>query len=121
MVDSKNQNSLSQHFLACSGCFTDNGLAMDAEQLGIENADVCPNCGSIDGKKLNSAILSKLAYRFFAWGSICRVDYGGAPVIQFNEHQKTCIEVSPGLDADVKLFERLLGIGFFTMVPGFVC
>ena len=117
MIDSKNRDSMNQQFLSCSGCFVDNGLAMDAEKIGIENPDVCPNCGSTDGKKLNSEILAKLAYRFFVWGSICRVDYGGAPVIQFNESQKTSIEVSPGLDSDIKLFERLLGIGFFYYGP----
>ena len=46
-----------------------------------------------------------------------RCRYGGAPLIQFNQHQKTCIDVSPWLAPDVRLFEHLLGIGFFHYGP----
>lgn len=103
--------------IACSKCFKDRGLQLDAEQLGDENAASCQNCGSSDGKKLDKEKLGSLAYRFFVWGSFWRTDYGGAPLIQFNEHQTTSIVPSPWLKSDVVLFEKLLGIGFFHYGP----
>ncbi len=39
------------------------------------------------------------------------------PRVQFNEHQHTSIDVAPWLAPDVRLFERLLGIGFFHYGP----
>jgi hypothetical protein len=38
-------------------------------------------------------------------------------LIQFNGHQTTSIEVQPWLQADVRLIERLLGVGFFRYGP----
>ncbi|WP_394751970.1 RES family NAD+ phosphorylase [Crenothrix sp.] len=103
--------------IACSKCFMDRGLQLDAEQLGDENAAACQNCGSSDGYKLNKEKLGSLAYRFFVWGSFWQTDYGGAPLIHFNEYQTTSIEPSPWLKSDVELFEKLLGIGFFHYGP----
>lgn len=103
--------------VACSACFTDCGLKLDAEQIGIEDASPCPNCESSAGRKLPIAGLEALAHRFFVWGSISRFKYGAAPLIQFNEHQRTCIDFSPWLKKDVELFERLLGVGFFHYDP----
>ena len=104
-------------FLACSQCFTDRGLCLDAEQIGIEDTSPCPNCGSTTGNKLPEAGLEALAHRFFVWGSLLRCDYGAAPLIQFNKQQRTSIDVSPWLQADVKIFESMLGIGFFGYGP----
>lgn len=103
--------------LACSACFADPGLRLDAERIGIELTSTCPNCGTTDGRKLTHESLEELAFRFFVWGSLCRWTYGAAPLIQFNEHQKTTIDVSPWLVPDVQLFERLLGVGFFHYGP----
>lgn len=58
-----------------------------------------------------------MAHKFFVWGSLQRFDYGMAPRIQFNQHRKTSINVSPWLLPDLQLFERLLGIGFFEYGP----
>lgn len=103
--------------IACSSCFTDRGLQLDAEQIGNADSAACPNCGSADGHKLDKEKLESLAYRFFVWGSFWRTDYGGTPLIQFNEHQSTSIEPSPWLKSDVALFEKLLGVGFFHYGP----
>lgn len=103
--------------VACSACFTDHGLKLDAEQIGIEDAEPCPNCGDTNGYKLPLAELETLAHRFFVWGSLFKCKYGAAPLIQFNKHQSTCIDVSPWLKKDVELFERLLGVGFFHYGP----
>ncbi len=73
--------------VACSACFTDRGLKLDAEQIGIEDATPCPNCGNTAGRKLPIAGLEALAHRFFVWGSLSRHKYGAAPLIQFNEKQ----------------------------------
>lgn len=103
--------------IACSDCFHDQGLRLDAWRLGTDAKGACPACGSVDGHKLSKQRVEELAYRFFVWGSLHRCDYGGAPVIQFNQHQKTSIQTSPWLVGDVKLFETFLGIGFFHYGP----
>lgn len=107
----------SKKSVACSSCFKDQGLILDAYQLGDEVEENCPNCGAPDGKKLTKHLLGHLAYRFFEWGSFHRTDFGGAPVVVFNEHQTTSVEFTGDLAQDVKLFEQLLGIGFFYYGP----
>jgi hypothetical protein len=103
--------------IACSVCFSDRGLRLDAERIGIVDPGLCQNCGSTEGKKLPEDGLRALAHRFFVWGSLWRCKYGATPLIQFNQSQETCIDVSPWLAPDVKLFERLLGVGFFHYGP----
>ena len=105
--------------VACSECFRDQGLRLDAQLVGTEASEVCPNCGSIAGRKLDTDRLATLAYRFFVWGSLLRFDYGAAPLIQFNEHQKTSIALPSWLQTDAQLIARILGIGFFHYGPRF--
>ncbi len=107
----------SEQPVACSSCFTDQGLILDAYQIGAEAGEDCPNCGAPDGRKLTKHLLGHLAYRFFDWGSFYRTDFGGAPAIVFNEHQTTSVEFTGDLAQDVKLFEQLLGVGFFHYGP----
>lgn len=103
--------------VACSNCFSDSGLRLDAERIGQDSSAPCPNCGAADSKKLPLTGLGALAHRFFVWGSMWRSRYGAAPLIQFNEHQKTSIDIAPWLAPDVQLIERLLGVGFFHYGP----
>jgi hypothetical protein len=101
----------------CSNCFHDVGLKLDATKLGIENANSCSNCKSIDGKKLTSELLQKLSYNFFVKGTINKPKYGAAPVIQANFEAATNIKVSSSLTKDVKLIERTIGLKFFYYGP----
>lgn len=103
--------------VACSRCFKSRGLILDAMQYGREEMGACPNCGREDGIKLGKAPLAYLAERFFVDGSFCKSDFGDAPAIQFNEHQKTSIEVDDVLKGDIRVFEKLLGVGFFDYGP----
>lgn len=103
--------------VACSECFADRGLKLDAVQIGIEDDSPCPNCRSTEGRKLPISGLEALAHRFFVWGSLLRCEYGAAPLVQFNDRQSTCIDVSPWLKRDVEIFEQQLGIGFFHYGP----
>ena len=104
-------------YVACSACFSDHGLRLDAERLGLADSGICPNCGVKGSKKLSEEGLGELAHRFFVWGTLLRCEYGAAPIIQFNDKQKSCINLSPLLTQDVKLFERFLGVGFFYYGP----
>lgn len=104
-------------YVACSNCFTDHGLSLGAEQLGLTDPSICNNCGSATGKKLSLSNLEELAHRFFVWGSIQRARYGSAPAIQFNTRQKTSINSSQWLKDDIALFEKILGVGFFYYGP----
>lgn len=101
----------------CSNCFADEGLKLKAFMIGKNNTNSCPNCASSTGAKLDKASLIKLAHSFFVWGSLFRSDYGFFPVIEFNEHQKTDINVPDQLIKDIRIFESELGIGFFYYGP----
>lgn len=103
--------------VACSRCFKNRGLILDAMQVGREEEGACPQCGRTDGIKLGRAPLEFLAHRFFVEGSFHTTDFGGAPVIEFNTHQQTSIQVDEPLTADIAIFEKLLGIGFFHYGP----
>src|SRR5688500_1789019 len=92
--------------VACCWCFKNRGLILDAMQYGSEEAGECPNCGRSDGIKLGSAPLTFLAERFFVDGLFHRTEYGGAPIVEFNEHQKTTIGVDEKLRSDISVFER---------------
>ena len=104
---------------ACSSCFTDRGLRLEAERLGIEDHSACPNCGSQGGRKLDLPGLEQLAHSFFVRGTFQRFEYGAAPAVVFNRSQTTSIGVAPWLESDVRLLERRLGVGFFHYGPRF--
>lgn len=105
--------------MVCSDCFNDEGLRLSAFQMGIDDGLACDKCGSASGRKLDKSQLLSLAHRFFVWGTLHKCEYGAAPQVQFNQHQKTSINVSEWLKHDVKLFESYLGIGFFHYGPRF--
>ena len=103
--------------IACSNCFSDSGLRLDAELIGREIDSLCPNCDQRGFKKLPQAGVEALAHRYFVWGSLQRAKYGAAPLVQFNREQKTSINVVPWLRLDLQLIEQLLGVGFFHYGP----
>ena len=80
--------------IVCSSCFTDTGLRIDAERIGIDVPGTCPNCGAEGFKKLPLAGLGTLAHRYFVWGSMWRARYGAAPLVQFN------VRIPAKLDTD---------------------
>ena len=124
-VPFKDQYEDRDKIVACSACFWDQGLYIDAEQLGLgeKRKTPCPNCKKINHKKLTKGHLHRLAYRFFVWGSLRKHAYGAAPRIQFNQKSNTSIHTSMNVPSwltdDIKLFERILGIGFFDYGPRF--
>ena len=101
----------------CSNCFSDQGLRFDAESIGKAADFDCPNCGNRSGKKLAREQVATLAQRFFVWGTLCKCDYGAAPIVQFNEHQKTSIKTSLWLEKDIELIGKVLDVGFFLYGP----
>jgi hypothetical protein len=103
--------------ILCSNCFSDHGLRLDAERIGEEVDSECPNCGERSGRKLTKDRLGELAQRFFVWGTLHKCDYGAAPVVQFNEHQKTSISISRWFEKDIELIGNALGVGFFYYGP----
>jgi len=104
-------------FAICSECFHDQGLRLDAELIGQVNSSPCANCGSTTGRKLNAGLIVELAHRFFVWGTFQRREYGGAPIVQFNQYQSTNIRVAPWFEEDIRLIERSIGVGFFYYAP----
>jgi hypothetical protein len=109
----------SEPILLCSNCFTDEGLRLDAIKLGLEDPDQCPQCESLDGRKLAGKHIEALAHRFFVRGTTVRADFGAAPVIQWNQHHygESTITPSPWLVNDIKLIEDSVKIGFFHYSP----
>jgi RES domain-containing protein len=104
-------------FALCSSCFHDEGLRLQAEQMGVEDGTACPRCGSTTGKKLDTQMVGAVAHRFFVWGTLLRCEYGAAPRVQFNEHQRTSIGAPAWLREDIRLIESTLGVGFFYYGP----
>lgn len=103
--------------IVCSGCFKNYGLRLEAEKIGFYSKNICSLCGSTKYKKLNNSLLEKLAFSFFVRGTIHKVEYGAAPLIQFNKYQTTGLKFDNELDIDIKIFEKQLGIGFFDYGP----
>jgi hypothetical protein len=103
--------------ILCSNCFRDEGLRLDSAKVGLQSESICPNCGSENGRKLTADLAARLAHRFFVRGTIHRVDFGGAPLIQFNQHQTTSISAAPWLEPDLRLIENAIGVGFFRYGP----
>lgn len=105
--------------LLCSDCFKDEGLKLDAYQIGISDNKICLNCNSSSGKKLSLDLIEELASRFFVQGTVFKSDYGAAPLIQYNEYhyKNTQVDFGEPLNEDVKLFEKALQIGFFHYGP----
>jgi hypothetical protein len=85
--------------------------------MGMLDDCPCPNCGSTSGKKLTTELVEALAYVFFVWGTIRRYEYGAAPAVQFNSAQSTSISTSDWFEADLRLIERTLKVGFFYYGP----
>ena len=111
----------STKMLLCSNCFQDEGLKIDAFTIGIVNDEKCPNCNSTTGHKLTKSLVSTLCYIFFVKGTIQKFEYGGCPLIQYNEahFNETEIDISPWLTNDVKLIEKFGQIGLFYYSPRF--
>lgn len=101
----------------CSLCFRDRGLQMEADQVGVSDTSVCPNCRNTAGTKLDLRAVAAVAHRFFVWGTLSRCDYGAAPLVQFNPNQSTNITAAPWLDHDIRVLEKTLGVGFFYYGP----
>ena len=82
--------------LLCTACFSDHGLRLDADRIGIPHALPCPNCGTRGTKKLTPHLIGVLASQFFVRGSVHRAPYGSAPLVQFNElHLRRAITLAP--------------------------
>lgn len=115
---SENENS---DVVLCSNCFRDEGLKLDSCIIGIDDKTKCPTCSSENGHKLTKELVQKLVYRFFVRGTIEKCEYGGFPLIQFNEQHfnNSDINVSPWLSEDVKLIEKAGEIGLFYYGPKF--
>lgn len=111
----------SKKYILCSNCFKDEGLRINAERIGIINSNRCPKCNTTTGKKLTKELIRDLCYMFFVRGTIERPDYGGFPIIEFNEqhYNQSEVNVSSWLKKDVELIEQAGEIGLFYYGPRF--
>lgn len=110
---------MNEEILLCSDCFKDEGLKVNSYHIGIKDDKNCPNCNSINGKKLNAELIDKLIYQFFVIGTIIKTDFGGAPIIQCNEYHKgkTDIDISDWLKTDLHILEKNGTMGLFYYGP----
>ena len=94
----------------CSECFADQGLQIEAKNLGTASRHTCRNCGSISGHKLDRTSVEELAQNFFTYGSFVKSEYGGASILRFGDWDKNNREVrfSVWLDTDAALIERTI-------------
>ncbi|MBH9536970.1 RES family NAD+ phosphorylase [Novosphingopyxis sp. YJ-S2-01] len=113
---SEPESDEAQSPVVCKNCFKDPGLRlMFPEDRAAEG--ICPNCGKYTKNLLGEDGLKRLAYQFFVRGSHVYTDYGGAPRIQFNAHQRGSVTFRGGLQEDAQLIEHILHIGFFEYGP----
>lgn len=103
--------------LLCSECFQNEGLKLDARQIAVTDKTACPNCSNLNGAKLDCEDIIYLPSRFFVRGSLEWMDYGAAPLIQFNEYQKNSISLPEQIKVDADLISKKAGIGFFYYGP----
>ena len=102
----------------CSQCFSDEGLRLSAEEIGLFDNSACPNCHAMNGQKLTKDLIEVLAHRYFVWGTLQRMNYGAAPLVQFNDLHEPDLEVAdPWLEADMRLIEKTASVGFFLYGP----
>lgn len=102
----------------CSQCFSNEGLRLSAEELGLIDNVSCPNCRSREGRKLTKDLIEYLAYRFFVWGTLQRMKYGAAPLVQFNHDHTSEIEYGPPWpQEDARMIENAISIGLFHYGP----
>ena len=79
----------SKNIVACSECFKNEGLRIDAGTMGIHDFSTCPRCEACDGKKLNRDGIEKLARSFFVNGSYHKTAFGGAPILNLEKYDDT--------------------------------
>lgn len=105
--------------MLCSECFKDEGLKLLAYKIGFLCNDMCDQCHSKSGNKLDKDRLIYLASRFYRAGTLQRFEYGAAPAITFNEMQKTSVIFDEVLTHDTNLISEHTGMGFFHYGPRF--
>src|SRR6185437_2948701 len=103
--------------LLCSHCFEDEGLRLTSILFGVESDEPCPNCGSLQGLKLDRLRAAHLVQVFFTSGTLQRQEYGGAPVLVSNEHQKTSVKLAEWSGQDIELLSEKSGLGIFFYGP----
>jgi hypothetical protein len=103
----------------CSNCFTDRGLAIEAQKLGHKSRRSCLNCNSVAGAKLYESDIEELARRFFVYGTWISTEFGGAHALEFNEWHRDKADVTfpAWLERDARMIENALGVGFFHYGP----
>jgi len=103
--------------LLCSSCFSDHGLRLVCEQVGIVMDAPCPNCGATNGIKLDRLAARLAIQQFFNRGSILRTEYGGAPVLVANSKQSSDVRLPHWSQGDLELITAKAGWGVFHYGP----
>src|SRR5574344_54571 len=108
-----------KEYIACSECFTDEGIRTIAMELGIKSGTKCPNCKSRKGIKLNQGSVDDLMNSYFVNGSWNKCEYGGAAILEMNKYQKKGqIKKNPkNLNKDYKLLEMISKNSIFINSP----
>ena len=103
--------------ILCSSCFSDQGLKLVSERLGIGMNAPCPNCGSVEGIKLDLLASKLVIQKFFNTGTMRRTTYGGAPALVSNSQHPTNIKLAPWSGRDLDLLSEKTGWGIFEYGP----
>jgi hypothetical protein len=109
-----------KNVLLCSNCFNDHGLIYNAQKIGFPNKQKCPNCKSIDGRKLDDELLNKLVYQYFVRGTLVRCEYGAFPYLQFNSmsySKDNHMNIYESLQDDLNLLADTIKVRIFPYGP----
>ena len=96
----------------CSECFSDRGLALEAEKIGRKSDSRCPQCKSRSGAKLSKTAIYELATKFFRHGTFVKTEFGGAPRLRLinQGRNRSQVRFPDWLKSDARLIESKLGM-----------
>lgn len=107
-----------KNIVACSDCFHDSGLKLEAQKIGINDNSVCPLCHSLSGKKLDKELLDHLCWKYFVEGSFYKTEYGGASILMVNDRgTDDAINCGKPLKQDIHFLLHDFNISVFYYAP----
>lgn len=104
--------------MLCSECFKNEGLKLEAQQIGSDDNSICKNCTSSTGKKLTDEQLHLLMQRFFVHGSVPQNVGGYASVYRWSDNREMeSVTFRSALQLDYELIRERTGLVLFHYGP----
>lgn len=104
--------------MVCSNCFKNEGLRLTAQTLGRVSREICDNCKTTDGAKLQDGQLSELMQKFFSHGSVPQNIGGYAPVYKLSDNKEMeSVDFEEPLKSDYEFLKEKTNLFVFHYGP----